>query len=80
VPLPSDEEKKSWFDSPETRRGKMVGIVSVVKPVHRVEREVAVAEAPALHRVVWYKDPGLRKLYGMAIALFFASATTGYDG
>lgn len=48
--------------------------------MHRVEREVAVAEAPDLHRVIWYKDPGLRKLYGMAIALFFASATTGYDG
>ncbi|KAK5270509.1 hypothetical protein LTR99_004951 [Exophiala xenobiotica] len=58
----------------------MAGIVSVVKPMHRVEREVAVAEAPALHRVIWYKDPGLRKLYGMAFALFFASATTGYDG
>lgn len=57
----------------------MVGIAAV-KPLHRAEREVAVAEAPALRRVIWYKDPGLRKLYGMAIALFFASATTGYDG
>jgi hypothetical protein len=57
----------------------MVGIVAV-QPVHKAEREVAVAEAPELRRVIWYKDAGLRKLYAMAIALFFASATTGYDG
>lgn len=57
----------------------MVGIAAV-RSMRRDEREVAVAEAPELRRVIWYKDPGLRKLYGMAIALFFASATTGYDG
>ncbi|OAP59671.1 hypothetical protein AYL99_06969 [Fonsecaea erecta] len=57
----------------------MVGI-AVVQAMHKSEREVAVAEAPALRRVIWYKDPGLRKLYGLAVALFFASATTGYDG
>jgi hypothetical protein len=57
----------------------MVGIAAV-KTVHKAEREVAIAEAPELRRVIWYKDPGLRKLYGLAIALFFASATTGYDG
>ncbi len=76
MPLLTDR-KKTWFIA--ERKTNMVGI-SVVKPMHRVEREVAVAEAPDLHRVIWYKDPGLRKLYGMAIALFFASATTGYDG
>ena len=57
----------------------MVG-VAVVKSMRQAEREVAVAEAPRLRRVIWYKNPGLRKLYGIAIALFFASATTGYDG
>lgn len=51
-----------------------------LKPLHRNERQAAVEEAPHLRHVVWYKDAGLRKLYGMVIALFFASATTGYDG
>lgn len=57
----------------------MVGIATV-HPVHQVKREIAVAEAPELRRVIWYKDAGLRKLYALVIALFFASATTGYDG
>jgi hypothetical protein len=57
----------------------MVGI-AVAQPMRKGEREVAIAEAPELRRVIWYKDRGLRKLYGLAIALFFASATTGYDG
>lgn len=57
----------------------MVGI-GAIRPMQKAEREVALAEAPTLRRVTWYKDPGLRKLYGLVIALFFASATTGYDG
>jgi hypothetical protein len=51
-----------------------------LKTLKQRERDVAVAEAPRLRHVTWYKDPGLRKLYAMAVALFFASATTGYDG
>ncbi len=41
---------------------------------------MALAEAPQIRHVVWYKDPGLRKLYALTMALCLASATTGYDG
>jgi hypothetical protein len=41
---------------------------------------IAQAEAPELERVVWHKDPGLRKLYAYAAVICIASATTGYDG
>lgn len=42
---------------------------------------IAAAEAPQFERVVWYKDPGLRKLYLVScFGLMVASATTGYDG
>jgi hypothetical protein len=42
---------------------------------------VATGEAPQFERVVWYKDPGLRKLYLVScFGLMVASATTGYDG
>jgi sugar porter (SP) family MFS transporter len=43
-------------------------------------RDVAQAEAPRFEKVTWYKEPHLRKLYGMSIFLLIASATTGYDG
>ena len=33
-----------------------------------------------LPRVVWYREPHLRKLYLLTIFLLIASATTGYDG
>ncbi len=42
---------------------------------------VAAKEAPRFEHVVWYKDPGLRKLYLVScFGLMVASATTGYDG
>lgn len=37
-------------------------------------------EAPRFERVIWYREPGLRKLYFYAVILCVASATTGYDG
>ncbi|KAF6826680.1 hexose transporter protein [Colletotrichum plurivorum] len=37
-------------------------------------------EAPRFERVIWYKEPGLRKLYWHAFILCIASASTGYDG
>ncbi|KAI1435424.1 general substrate transporter [Xylaria sp. CBS 124048] len=40
----------------------------------------AVEDAPEFEKVVWHKDPGLRKLYFYAFVLCIASATTGYDG
>jgi hypothetical protein len=42
--------------------------------------DVAQAEAPRFQKVIWYKEPHLRKLYGLSIFLLIASATTGYDG
>lgn len=44
------------------------------------ELEVARAEAPALEKVNWRRDKGLRKLYFYAAIICIASATTGYDG
>ncbi|KAL2158799.1 hypothetical protein VTH06DRAFT_3991 [Thermothelomyces fergusii] len=38
-----------------------------------------VHETPRFQRVYWTREPHLRKLYGMAIILMVASATTGYD-
>ncbi|KAM5342786.1 hypothetical protein ACJ41O_013752 [Fusarium nematophilum] len=46
----------------------------------RVPLEVAQAEAPKFQKVIWYKEPHLRKLYILSIFLLVASATTGYDG
>ncbi|CAK7237098.1 hypothetical protein SBRCBS47491_009861 [Sporothrix bragantina] len=38
------------------------------------------AGQPEFEKVVWYREPHLRKLYFMFFFLFIASATTGYDG
>ena len=38
-----------------------------------------VQEVPRFQRVYWMREPHLRKLYGLAIILIVASATTGYD-
>ncbi|KAH7323059.1 general substrate transporter [Stachybotrys elegans] len=37
-------------------------------------------ESPQFEKVIWYKEPHLRKLYLLSIFLLVASATTGYDG
>ncbi|KAK4139562.1 sugar transporter-like protein [Dichotomopilus funicola] len=37
-------------------------------------------DVPRFQRVYWTREPHLRKLYGMAVILMVASATTGYDG
>ncbi|KAJ9608791.1 hypothetical protein H2200_006562 [Cladophialophora chaetospira] len=50
------------------------------KPLKGDDAAIAQAEAPHLERVVWHKDPGLRKLYAYAAVICVASATTGYDG
>lgn len=46
----------------------------------RAELDVARAEAPRFAKVVWYREPHLRKLYAMSLVLMIASSTTGYDG
>lgn len=46
----------------------------------RVTIEVAQAQAPRFEKVIWYKEPHLRKLYTLMVFLLIASATTGYDG
>jgi hypothetical protein len=48
--------------------------------LHQEQVHIAQAEAPALERVTWYKEPGLRKLYFFGFILCMACATTGYDG
>ncbi|KAJ5620923.1 hypothetical protein N7510_004907 [Penicillium lagena] len=57
----------------------MVGIASL-QPLRVREQDAAVAETHQFRRVIWYKDPGMRKLYSLAMVLCLASATTGYDG
>src|ERR1700710_289192 len=55
-------------------------MLQVLKPKRQAEVEVANAETPRLQHVVWYRDQGLRRLYGLLMVLCLASATTGYDG
>lgn len=44
------------------------------------EVDVARNDPPQFAKVVWYKEPHLRKLYAMSLVLMIASSTTGYDG
>jgi len=37
-------------------------------------------DAPEFEKVIWYKDPNMRKLFWHSSVLCIASATTGYDG
>lgn len=41
--------------------------------------EAAQAEAPEFESVTWWKDPGLRSLYGWCAVLMTVSVSTGYD-
>ncbi|MCJ1310643.1 hypothetical protein MMC25_004308 [Agyrium rufum] len=54
-------------------------VSKILTPMKKEEVQIAQAEAPKLQSVTWYKDPGLRKLYALAIIVCMASATTGYD-
>jgi hypothetical protein len=44
--------------------------------------QTAAAQAAALNipHVVWYREPGLRKLYALTTIIIISSATNGYDG
>ena len=44
-----------------------------------VVTKVARDEAPDFERVIWYKEPGLRKLFFYSTVLCFSSMGTGYD-
>lgn len=55
-------------------------MVAAPKNAAQENREVALAEAPNFEKVIWYKEPHLRKLYFFSIFLLVGSATTGYDG
>lgn len=46
----------------------------------RAREEIANAEARQFEKVDWKRDPGLRKLYFLAVVLWVASIITGYDG
>ncbi|KAI4607581.1 uncharacterized protein J4E88_008198 [Alternaria novae-zelandiae] len=37
-------------------------------------------DVPEFEKVIWYKDPNMRKLFWHSSVLCIASATTGYDG
>lgn len=54
--------------------------IAVDQHQKRDQLRAAQDEAPEFEHVVWYSDPGLRKLYFWAGVLCVASATTGYDG
>ena len=60
----------------------MVGLAAAVPKQHAIKENVdaAQADAPHFERVVWYREPHLRKLYTLSLFLLVASATTGYDG
>jgi MFS family permease len=56
-------------------------MASKMRPESTVSAEFEVVqETPRFQRVYWTREPHLRKLYGLAVILMVASATTGYDG
>jgi hypothetical protein len=55
--------------------------VKLPKSKRTVDAEaVAANESATVPHVVWYKDAGLRKLYGLTVIIIISSATNGYDG
>lgn len=55
--------------------------MSKLRPRHsRFELDDARTEGPQFQKVIWYREPHLRKLYAMSLVLMIASSTTGYDG
>lgn len=57
-----------------------MGLVAKLKNTKGDQVANAQEEAPQFEQVIWYRDPGLRKLYFYAFVLCIASATNGYDG
>lgn len=59
-----------------------MGVFQKIKAQKPKSEELAQAQevAPDFERVIWYQEPGLRKLYFYAFILCIASATNGYDG
>ncbi|KAF1849160.1 hexose transporter-like protein [Cucurbitaria berberidis CBS 394.84] len=55
-------------------------MVGMAMGTAKSEHAAARADAPEFEKVIWHKDPNLRKLYFWACILCVASATTGYDG
>lgn len=41
--------------------------------------QAAQAEAPKFEKVIWWKEPGLRRLYMWCAVLMTVSASTGFD-
>jgi sugar porter (SP) family MFS transporter len=59
----------------------MVSAPKAIVQEHVAENlEHARNDAPNFEKVIWYKEPHLRKLYFLSIFLLVGSATTGYDG
>jgi hypothetical protein len=72
--------RPSLIPIPEPRHTHDMGVQTAMVPAKEASATAA-EEAPQFERVVWHKDPGLRKLYLVScFGLMVASATTGYDG
>lgn len=54
----------------------MVGIAVSAPKGNNAVRD----DAPEFEKVIWYRDPNMRKLFWHSCVLCIASATTGYDG
>ena len=57
-----------------------MGVLESLRTSKANHHATAQDEAPQFERVIWYKDPALRKLYFYVFVLCAGSATTGYDG
>ncbi|KAH9884350.1 sugar transporter-like protein [Xylariomycetidae sp. FL2044] len=55
------------------------GPIRPIQPIQEEEYEMTQMAIPEFRRVSWTKEPHLRKLYGWAVVLMIASATTGFD-
>ena len=60
---------------------KLPAGVGKLKSEKVADAEVTAAnDTPNLQHVIWYRDPGLRKLYALTAVIIISSATNGYDG
>lgn len=55
-------------------------MVAIAMGVPKGDSAAARDEAPQFEKVIWYKEPNMRKLFFWSSILCIASATTGYDG
>ena len=55
-------------------------MVAIAMGAPKGNHAAAVEEAPDFDKIIWYRQPNMRKLFLWSSVLCIASATTGWDG